>query len=87
MGHLGRFDYYDALLAAIAASLALGLSVGLATSIPLRTAMAGGCLIATVFVFEGVYRNPPVDASSTAARVASITWFAFVALILASLTL
>lgn len=80
-------EYYDKLLLGIAGSLALGTAVGLATSVAFVTGLAGGAMLATVFVYEAMFRNPPLPTSSTAARAAAVVWHVFLlATIAAALT-
>ncbi|MXV62745.1 hypothetical protein GS429_11845 [Natronorubrum sp. JWXQ-INN-674] len=74
MAHL---DYYDKLLLAIVGSLAIGVAVGIGTAVAFVTGLAGGALLATVFVYEAMFRNPPLPASTTTAKAAAVVWHAF----------
>lgn len=64
-------DYYDRFLIAIAAVMIGGAAVSLHPSITLHQGLAGGSLVATVFLYEITFRNPPVEPtrSTTAASV------------------
>ncbi|QSW99593.1 hypothetical protein [Haloterrigena alkaliphila] len=81
MPHL---DYYDKLLFAIVGSLGLGAALGLATSIAFPAGLAGGALIVTLFVYDAMFRHPPIPTKSTRVRTAAIGWHAFVAVTIAA---
>ena len=80
MRHL---DYYDRLLLAIVGSLALGMAIGVVTSIPFLTGLAGGAVLATAFVYDAMFRRPPIPTDSTRARAAAIVWHAFLVVTIA----
>lgn len=67
-------DYYDRLLGAIAASLLGGAVVGVLAPVEFQAGLVLGALLATVFVYEALFRNPP--RSSTPAEVAAgaVAW-------------
>ena len=67
-------EYYDWILVAIAAALASGFVVGLATAVPMEMAMAGSVLVATPFVYEAIFRNPPIPENDARRTVAAIVW-------------
>ncbi|RQG99603.1 hypothetical protein [Natrarchaeobius oligotrophus] len=67
-------EYYDWILVAIAAALASGFVVGLATAVPMEMAMAGSVLVATPFVYDAIFRNPPIPENDTRRTVAAIVW-------------
>lgn len=77
--------YYDRLLVAIAASLGGGAAVGAVTGLRPRVGLLAGALVATVFVYLGLFRNPPLPETSSRAKAAAIVWHAFLALLAASL--
>ncbi|APW98027.1 hypothetical protein CHINAEXTREME_09640 [Halobiforma lacisalsi AJ5] len=72
-----HLEYYDKLLLAIVASLGFGMAIGLATSVAFLTGLAGGAVLATVFVYDAMFRNPPIPAGSARAKVAAVVWHAF----------
>lgn len=69
-------DYYDRILGAVGAILLAGVLVGLATAVPLQFAMAGSVLVATPFVLDGLFRNPPVETTAVGRATAAIVWHA-----------
>lgn len=76
--------YYDKLLVAIIGSLGLGVAIGAATSVAFITGLAAGAVLATVFVYEALFRNPPIPPGSTQAKAAAIVWHAFLAVTVAA---
>ncbi len=74
-------SYYDALILAIAASLAGGLLVGVAAPIGLSTGVLAGSLVATVFLYEALFRNPPVPRGDPRVAATAIVWHALVAVL------
>ncbi len=68
------FDRYDVILTAIAASLLGGASLGLATALTVRTGIAAGALVATLLIYEAIYRNPPLPPSDARIRAALVVW-------------
>lgn len=71
-------SYYDALVVAIAASLAGGMLVGAVTSVGLSTRVLFGSLVATVFVYEALFRNPPVPQRDPRVVATAIVWYGLV---------
>ncbi|SEH15982.1 hypothetical protein SAMN04487967_2352 [Natronorubrum sediminis] len=74
---MASLEYYDKLLLAIAGSLALGVAIGVVTSVAISTGVAGGSVVATVFVYEAMFRNPPSPVTSAQVKVAAVVWHAF----------
>ncbi|WP_459808725.1 hypothetical protein [Halopiger thermotolerans] len=72
-----HLEYYDKLLVAIVGSLALGVAIGLATSVAVLTGLAGGAALATVFVYDAIVRNPPIPTASARAKAAAVVWHVF----------
>jgi hypothetical protein len=81
------FDYYDRILAAIAASLGGGVLAGTITVLRLRAGLFVGALVATTFVYHAMFRNPPRRTPSRQATAAAIVWHAFVGVLLVSILL
>lgn len=73
--------YYDKILTAIATSLVGGAAVGAATDIRPRVGLLAGALVATVFVYHALFRNPPLPDASRRARTAALVWHAFLGLL------
>jgi hypothetical protein len=70
-------DYYDQILLAIAAVMIAGAAMSIHPLIGFHQGLAAGSLIATVFLYEILFRNPPTEptASTTAASVVvGISW-------------
>jgi len=66
--------YYDRVLAAIAVSLLAGGLAGLFTPVAVVTGLAAGSVAATVFVYAGLFRNPPVPRTDRRVTAAVIVW-------------
>lgn len=64
-------DYYDKVVIAIVSLIAAGLSASVHPSIALRQGLAGGTLLTAPFLYEVLFRNPPVE-SSRSSRMASV---------------
>lgn len=62
------WQYYDLLLAAIAASMLLGLFVGLASSVAVTTATTVSGIVAAGFIGIGMFVIAPVDEPSDLAE-------------------
>lgn len=69
-------DYYDKILAGIAASLLGGLVLGVAAPIALNVGIVVGTLVATLFVYAGVFRNPPLPETDPRVKAAAVAWHA-----------
>lgn len=67
-------DYYDRVLAGIAASLLGGLLLGVVTTIQLHTGLFLGALAATGFVYDAMFRNPPLPATDPRTVATVIVW-------------
>lgn len=76
------FDYYDKILAAIAASLGGGALAGVITAVSFRVGLVAGALIATLFVYDAMFRNPPRPAPSPRAKAAAVLWHMFLGILL-----
>jgi len=73
-------SYYDKVLLAIAASLGGGSLLGLVTDVAFRLGLLAGALLATVFVYDAIFRHPPQPTAR--ARHAAVVWHLFLALLL-----
>ena len=67
-------DYYDAIIVGIAASLAGGIVLGVATTVALQTGLVLGALAATGFVYHALFRNPPVPRTDPRVAAAAVVW-------------
>lgn len=80
-------SYYDALVLAIAASLAGGLLVGVLTPIGLNTGVLAGSLVSTVFLYEALFRNPPVPRGDPRVAATAIVWHGLVVVLVTAVYL
>lgn len=74
--------YYDRILVAIGASLGGGVLGGLLTDLDLRVGALAGALVATVFVYDALFRNPPQAGHAPRTKVAAVTWHVFLVVLL-----
>lgn len=74
--------YYDAILAAIAASLSGGLILGFLTTYSLQVGLLTGALVATAFVYHAIFRNPPLPDATPQAKAAATIWHLFLGILL-----
>lgn len=72
-------ERYDRILLAIAVLLAGGWLLGSLTAIPMQAARVASVLAATPFVYDALFRNPPLPAESTHRAAAAIAWLALLA--------
>lgn len=77
--------YYDRILAAIAASLGGGALAGAVTELHMRLGLLAGALLATIFVYDALFRNPPRPAPSVQAKGAAVVWHGLLGALLVSL--
>jgi hypothetical protein len=77
-------DYYDKILAAIAASLTGGALIGSMTVLRLSVGLLVGAVVATGFVYHALFLNPPRPTPSRRAKAAAIVWHGFVGFLLVS---
>ena len=70
-------DYYDKLLAAIAASLVGGTALGALGPVALEAGILVGALTATAFVYEALFRNPPEPMTTPRQATLAVAWHVF----------
>lgn len=75
-------EYYDRILAAIAMSLGGGALAGAMTAMRFHLGLLAGALIATIFVYDAMFRNPPQPVPSTQAKAAAAIWHVFLGVLL-----
>lgn len=56
-------SYYDRLLAGMVLSLGAGAGIGLLTVVPVNVGVGLGALAASVFMYDGMFRNAPITAT------------------------
>jgi hypothetical protein len=69
-------DYYDKLLVAIPSVVLLGATAGLYGPVTVYQGLAAGSLLATLVLFEMLYRNPPTErrARVSGAVTVGLSW-------------
>ncbi len=67
-------DYYDRLLGGMVASLLLGFIAGQHAAVDVHYGLFGGALVATLFLWDAVVRNPPAPASDPGYAAAAVVW-------------
>ncbi len=65
---------YDWIIVAIPIALISGWLIGTVTSVPMEYGMAAGFLLATPFVYDAMFRNPPIPAANVQRAVAAVVW-------------
>lgn len=75
-------DYYERLLVAIAGSVTLGAAVGVLPVVEFYHGVAAGSLVATVFLYEALFRNPPIPPSDGRIVAGAACWHLFVLVVL-----
>ena len=71
---MAMVDYYDWVLVGISASILLGVAASLVTGLGLRAGLFAGTLVATVFLYDALVRNPPLPRTDPAMVVPVVTW-------------
>lgn len=79
--------YYDKILVAIAGSLGAGAVLGVILEYPFQIGLLTGSLVATIFVFDAIFRNPPRPAPSGRAKMAGVVWLVYLVNLLTTLFL
>ncbi|TYL36527.1 hypothetical protein CV102_22150 [Natronococcus pandeyae] len=67
---------HDKILIGIAASLLGGVVLGLVTTLQFHIGIFFGALVATVFVYDAMFRNPPLPTGQPKRMAAAIVWHA-----------
>ncbi|MDS0474232.1 hypothetical protein [Natrinema sp. 1APR25-10V2] len=67
-------DYYDRLLGGMVASLLLGFAAGQHAAVDVYYGLFGGALVATLFLWDAVVRNPPAPATDPRHAAAAVVW-------------
>ena len=69
-------DRYDWILLVIPVALVGGWLVGTLTPVPIEHGLAGGFVLSTPFVYDAMFRNPPLPESQIHRGTAAIVWHA-----------
>jgi len=67
-------DYYDGVLMAIVGCILGGLAVSLVTGVGVRAGVSAGTLGATLFVYDAIFRHPPVPPIEPVLAVPLVVW-------------
>ena len=67
-------ERYDWILLAIAIALISGGIVGALTSVPMEYGLMAGFVLATPFVYDAMYRSPPLPRDDFHRATAAIVW-------------
>jgi uncharacterized protein YneF (UPF0154 family) len=69
-------DRHDWILLAIAVGLISGWLVGARTTVPMEYGLVAGFVLATPFVYDAIFRNPPLPENDVQRAAAVIVWHA-----------
>ncbi|RQH02429.1 hypothetical protein [Natrarchaeobius oligotrophus] len=69
-------EHYDKVLAGIAGSLLGGVLLSYVTAVSLTGGLFVGTLVATLFVYDAMFRNPPIPPSDPRVVATAIVWHA-----------
>ena len=67
-------NYYDLVLVGISASVLLGAAASAILGLGLRTGLFAGALVATVFVYDALFRHPPLPRTDPTMVVPVVVW-------------
>lgn len=67
-------ERYDWILLAIFVGLISGGLVGVLTRVPMEYGLAAGFVIATPFVYDALFRHPPLPSDEFQRGAAAIVW-------------
>ncbi len=61
--------YYDRILDSMLVALVAGTMVGFHPVVQLHYGLESGALVATLFLWDGIFRNPPIPPSTRGSRL------------------
>lgn len=67
-------DYYDGILVAIIGCVLGGLAVGLFTGIRFQSGLLAGTLVATLFLYDAIFRHPPLPRTDPTMVAMVVAW-------------
>jgi uncharacterized protein YneF (UPF0154 family) len=67
-------DYYDWVLAGILGSVLAGVAASAVMGLGLRAGLFAGALVATLFLYDAMFRNPPLPRTDLTMVVPVIAW-------------
>lgn len=80
-------DRYDRIIGGIAASLAGGIGIGLFTALTFEAGLLLGALGSTYFVYDAMFRHPPLPSSDARVAAAGVVWHAFLGVLMVAVYL
>lgn len=72
-------EYYDRVIIGIAGSLAGGFLLSTFTPIGLLTGVFLGSLVATMFMYDAMFRNPPLPRTDPRVAMGALVWHVLIA--------
>lgn len=67
-------ERYDWILLAIMVALVAGGIVGAATPVPMEYGLLAGFVVATPFVYDAMFRHPPLPSDDLQRATAAVIW-------------
>lgn len=67
-------DYYDAIIVAIFGCVLSGLVASAVTDLGFYTGLFAGTLVATIFVYDALFRHPPMPPTDPEVAVPLVVW-------------
>ncbi|WIV67645.1 hypothetical protein [Natrialbaceae archaeon AArc-T1-2] len=75
------FGYYERLLVAMAGSILLGVAASFHPVVELYQGAGTGALVATVFLYEALFRNPPLPPTDPRVAAGTAVWHGCLAIV------
>lgn len=69
-------EHYDKVLVGMAGSLLAGIVLSFVTSLSLSAGLFVGMLVATFFMYDAMFRNPPLPPTDPRVATTAIVWHA-----------
>ena len=74
-------ERYDWILLAMFVVLVGGGLIGALTGIPLEYGLVSGFVVATPFVYDALFRNPPLPSDNVQRATAAVMWHALLVIL------
>lgn len=78
-------DYYDKMLVAIVAVIAVGGATSLHPAVAIHEGLGAGSLLSTLLLYEVLFRNPPTEAARSRVAPSAVVMVGWLGTILAAL--
>ncbi|ELZ05030.1 hypothetical protein C482_02711 [Natrialba chahannaoensis JCM 10990] len=69
-------EYYDKILIGIAGSVLGGVFLSVVTALTFQTGLLLGSVVATLFLYDAMFRHPPLPATDPRVAAMAIVWHA-----------